>query len=153
MARDVLCVAGVLAALLACGRCNIWVQNKSGKLPLELATREGEVRAVEVLVQHMEGMVEASEEAGVCVEGRGGEAGGGEEGRGGKEREGGLCVRVMRGGHIELPVEHMKEQRRPAWMQMGVAGGGGRKRGWVGWREGCVKGGGRRAHWGLGAAS
>jgi hypothetical protein len=36
----------------------------------------------------------------------------------------------------------MKEQRRPAWMQMGVVGGARRKRRWVGWREGCVKGGG-----------
>jgi hypothetical protein len=91
MARDVLCVAGVLAALLACGRCNIWVQNKSGKLPLELATREGEVRAVEVLVQHMEGMVEASNEAGVCVGGRGGRRGAERRGAGGRRgREG--CV-------------------------------------------------------------
>jgi hypothetical protein len=45
----------------------MWVENKSGKLPLEVAVREGEVRTVEVLVQHMEGLLAEKKAAGVFV--------------------------------------------------------------------------------------
>jgi hypothetical protein len=46
----VLCATGVLTALLGCGRCNIWVKNKSPKLPLEVYHKANTRCVLDVLV-------------------------------------------------------------------------------------------------------